>query len=122
MLKIVLGLCAVYLLTAGTVVLAQKVNSHFQLHIKKASSPIRIDGVMDEAAWEEAEVASDFYMLLPMDTSKSEVRTDVRMTYDDHNLYLMATCFHKVPGRFLVESLKREDRKSTRLNSSHVKI
>lgn len=108
MLKIVLGLCAVYLLTAGTVVFAQKVNSHFQLHIKKASSPIRIDGVMDEAAWEEAEVASDFYMVLPMDTSKAEVRTDVRMTYDDHNLYLMATCFHKVPGRFIVESLKRD--------------
>ncbi|HEX7015435.1 MAG TPA: DUF5916 domain-containing protein [Cyclobacteriaceae bacterium] len=108
MLRIVLGLCAVCLLMAGSVVNAQKVNGHFELHMKKASSPIRVDGVMDEQAWAEAEVASDFYMVLPMDTSKAAVRTDVRMTYDDTNLYLIAVCFHKVPGPYIVESLKRD--------------
>src|SRR5690606_11822035 len=108
MLRLVLGVCALSLLTAGTVSNAQKVNSHFRIHIKKASSPIRIDGVIDEPAWAEAEVASDFYMVLPMDTSKAEVRTDVRMTYDDNNLYLIAECFHNLPGRYIVESLKRD--------------
>nr|PZN57758.1 MAG: hydrolase [Bacteroidota bacterium] len=108
MLRILLGLCALCLFMAGGVANAQKVNGHFRLHIKKAWSPIRVDGIIDEQAWEEAEVASDFYMVLPMDTSKAEVRTDVRMTYDDHNLYLVATCFHKVPGPYMVESLKRD--------------
>ena len=51
---------------------------------------------MDEPAWEQADVASDFFMVLPMDTSKAKVRTEVRMTYDEHNLYLIATCFHLV--------------------------
>ena len=37
---------------------------------------------MDEAAWIEADVASDFFMVLPMDTSMARVRTEVRMTYD----------------------------------------
>ena len=86
----------------------QKINGHYTLKMKKASSPLRVDGVIDEQAWLEAEVASDFYMVLPMDTSKAEVRTDVRMTYDDNNLYLVAECFHKLPGRYIVESLKRD--------------
>jgi hypothetical protein len=63
---------------------------------------------MDEAAWLEAMVATNFHMILPMDTSKAEVRTDVRMAYDDQNLYLIAICFHAFPGPYVVESLRRD--------------
>lgn len=78
------------------------------MHLKPAQSPLKIDGIIDELAWAEAEVASDFYMVLPMDTSKAKVRTEVRMTYDENNLYLLATCFHLLPGRYFVESLRRD--------------
>jgi hypothetical protein len=61
---------------------AQKINEAYQLNLKPASSVIKVDGVVDEAAWMDADVASDFYMVLPMDTSKANVRTDVRMTYE----------------------------------------
>lgn len=87
---------------------AQKINEAYQLHIYKAGSPIIIDGVMDESTWQDAEVATDFYSITPMDTSFATVRTDVRMTYDDHNLYLIATCFHALPGPYYVESLRRD--------------
>lgn len=87
---------------------AQKKNETFRLNIRKASSPVIIDGVMNELAWEEAEVATDFYMMLPMDTSKANVRTDVRMTYDEDNLYLIAVNFHEVAGPYVVESLRRD--------------
>lgn len=87
---------------------AQKINESYQLHMKRASSPLLIDGILDEQAWLDADVASDFYMVLPMDTSKARVRTDVRMTYDAHNLYLMAVCFLPSPGRYFVESLRRD--------------
>ena len=87
---------------------AQKKNEQFQLHIREATSPINIDGVMDEPAWEAAEVATDFYMMLPMDTSKANVRTDVRMAYDKDNLYLIAINYHALPGPYMVESLRRD--------------
>lgn len=87
---------------------AQKKNEEFRLQLRPASSPITIDGIMDEPAWAAADVASDFYMMLPMDTSKAQVRTDVRMTYDKENLYLIATCFHALPGPYIVESLRRD--------------
>ena len=74
------------ILTPG---LAQKINSTYRLNIQKASSPIAVDGIMDEKAWEEAEVASNFFMITPMDTSFSKVKTDVRMSYDDEQLYII---------------------------------
>ncbi|EON79338.1 hypothetical protein ADIS_0140 [Lunatimonas lonarensis] len=89
-------------------VYGQKINANYQLPIKRSSSPIVVDGVMDEQGWEDAEVATDFFMILPMDTSFSQVRTDVRMTYDDQNLYILVVNFHAVPGPYYVESLRRD--------------
>ncbi|WP_161888877.1 carbohydrate binding family 9 domain-containing protein [Pontibacter russatus] len=88
--------------------LAQKKNEAYRLPIHKTTLPVHIDGVMDEAAWQDAAVAGDFFMVLPMDTSKARVRTEVRMTYDDQNLYLIAHCYKAVPGTYFVESLRRD--------------
>lgn len=98
-----------FLFFSPSFLLAQKANENYQLHISRATSPITIDGAIDEAAWQNAEVASNFWMVLPMDTSRAKVRTDVRMTYDDHNVYLSAVCFlGDVPGPYIVESLRRD--------------
>lgn len=88
--------------------IAQKKNESYQLHIHPASSPIKVDGVLDELAWQEAEIATHFFMVLPMDTSYAKVRTEVRMTYDHQNLYLIAVCYNAVPGPYMVESLRRD--------------
>ena len=78
---------------------AEKQNEAYQLHIHRAPSPIVIDGSAHEPAWDSTEVAGDFWMVLPMDTGRAKVRTDVRMAYDDHQLYLSAICYHgSVPG------------------------
>lgn len=87
---------------------AQKINSEYRLSIQKASSPILIDGVMDEKAWADAEVATDFFMITPMDTSFAKVKTDVRMSYDEDHLYLIVINHHAVEGPYMVESLRRD--------------
>lgn len=88
--------------------MAQKKNANFRIHIAPATSPITVDGVLDEQAWKDAEKVSDFYMVLPMDTSKAKVRTDVQMTYDHDRIYLAATCYTSEPGRYMVESMRRD--------------
>ena len=88
--------------------IAQKKNQSFQLRIQQAVSAIKIDGVMDEPAWQEADSTGRFYMVLPMDTSLAQVQTQVRMTYDGHNLYLLAVCYNERPGPYMVESLRRD--------------
>ncbi len=98
-----------YLIPGAVSAIAQKPNEAYQLHIHRATSPIVIDGSAHEPAWESAEVAGDFWMVLPMDTGKAKVRTDVRMAYDDRHLYLSAICYHgDVPGPYMVESLRRD--------------
>jgi Domain of unknown function (DUF5916)/Carbohydrate family 9 binding domain-like len=87
---------------------AQKKNNSFQLHIRKTSGPIVIDGIMNEAAWQEAETAKSFFMVLPMDTSKARVNTEVKMTYDKENLYIIAICWLPKKGPYMVESLRRD--------------
>ena len=88
--------------------MAQKKNGAYRLHIQKATSLIKIDGIANDQPWDESEISSDFFMVLPMDTSKARVRTEVRMTYDERNIYLLATCYHAVPGPYYVESLRRD--------------
>lgn len=105
-MKVGLLLFSLYLISLP--LFAQKKNEAYQLNIKKASSAIIIDGKVDEMAWQEAETANSFHMVLPMDTSYAKVRTDVKMTYDDQNLYLIAICFKAVPGPNIVESLRRD--------------
>ena len=64
---------------------------------------------MREPAWKSAEVVSNFWMVLPMDKDHAKVRTDVRMAYDDRHIYLSAICYHgRIPGPYLVESLRRD--------------
>ena len=63
---------------------------------------------MEEQGWADAQVAADFFMVLPMDTSRAEVATEVRMTFDHQNLYLIAICYNKLSGPYMVESLKRD--------------
>ena len=89
------------------VLFSQRKNEGFKYHIKKTSLPIKIDGEIDQA-WSETQTATDFNMVLPMDTSKAFVRTEVKMTYDNEQLYLIAICYVDEGQPFMVESLKRD--------------
>ncbi len=81
---------------------------NYQLGIRKASGPVTLDGRLDEQAWKEADVASDFWLKFPRDGVKAEKRTEVRMTYDDRYLYISAVCYDK-EGE-VVQTLKRDSR------------
>lgn len=99
-----------FVLVAGFIpnLLAQKTNDAYQLNIRQATSTIKIDGIRDEAAWQNTDVAKNFRMVLPMDTSETNVKTEVRMTYDTDNLYIVADCFNGLPGEDMVESMRRD--------------
>jgi Domain of unknown function (DUF5916) len=89
-------------------VFPQKKNEAYKLQMQRAKAPLVIDGILDEPDWLAADVATNFYMITPMDTSTAKVRTDVRMTYDSDNLYLIAVNYHALPGPYVVESLRRD--------------
>ena len=88
--------------------IAQKKNETFRLHIRKTTAPIVIDGVGDDLAWKSTDVAKDFFMVLPMDKGKANEKSEIRMAYDDRNIYLLATFFNSQSGQNIVESLRRD--------------
>ncbi|MBK5279128.1 MAG: carbohydrate binding family 9 domain-containing protein [Bacteroidia bacterium] len=80
------------------------------LNIRKATSKITVDGVMDEVDWQTADVANRFKQYFPFDSSYSKVQTEVRMTYDDHYIYLFAIMHNLEPRNYITPSLRRDFR------------
>jgi hypothetical protein len=80
------------------------------LNIKKANSIIKIDASMDEADWQDAEVADHFKQLFPFDSSYAKVPTEVRMTYDDNFIYVFAIMHNEGKRTYVTPSLKRDYR------------
>jgi hypothetical protein len=70
-------------------VFAQKKNEAFQYHIFEAKGTIKIDGLENDAAWQQTELAKDFHMVTPMDTSLARNQTEMRLCYDKNNLYII---------------------------------
>src|SRR5215212_1326157 len=55
------------------------------LHITEA---IKIDGRLDEPSWSQAEVATDFRQQEPNEGEPASEKTEVRLLFDDKNLYI----------------------------------
>ncbi len=87
---------------------AQKRNAQYRLSIHKTAIPLIIDGLANDPAWAAASPANHFAMVLPMDTSEATIPTEVRMCYDEQNLYIIATCYKTMQGENMVESLRRD--------------
>lgn len=78
-----------------------------EYHIRKATGEVILDGRLDEADWIEADVARDFFMNNPVDSMAPLNPTEVRMTFDAHNLYIGFTCFENNKA-VIVQSLRRD--------------
>jgi Domain of unknown function (DUF5916)/Carbohydrate family 9 binding domain-like len=78
----------------------------FKLNISKANSKIKIDGLLDEAAWESAGQTSDFWKKWPNDVGRPVRQTYVKMSYDDQFLYIGIKAIDT--NYYVVQSLKRD--------------
>ncbi|MGK0387289.1 MAG: hypothetical protein ACI94Y_000013 [Maribacter sp.] len=54
---------------------------------------IKIDGIMNEAIWQESEIATDFIISNPTPNVPCENNTEVRILYDNASVYIGATMY-----------------------------
>lgn len=99
---------SVFLCCFSICLFAQKKNGNFRIHIHRTNTPIIIDGKTTDAAWKDAASVNTFYRVLPMDTGVAKVPTEVRMCFDDQNIYILAICSKTFEGPDMVESLRRD--------------
>ncbi len=78
----------------------------YQLNIRQSASPIKVDGVLNEACWANSEVASNFKKKYPNDIGEAKRKTEVRFTFDDKNIYFACKVFDS--GNYISTSLKRD--------------
>jgi Domain of unknown function (DUF5916)/Carbohydrate family 9 binding domain-like len=92
-------------------VLSDSINSNnaekYKLHITRTSEPITLDGQLTEKIWQTAEVAQSFWQQKPVDDKPASRRTEVRLAYDDRNIYVAAICYDSVP--YFINTLKRDN-------------
>ena len=60
-----------------------------EAHVRKAASPPKIDGVLDDAAWKSATALT---LVDSLDGRPTKLRTTARLTWDDEALYVAFEC------------------------------
>ncbi len=72
------------------------------------TEPMTLDGRLDEDAWSRAVPAKDFIQLRPNNGAPAREQTEVRVLYDDDNLYVGVICFDSEPARVTLNSIQRD--------------
>ena len=90
-----------------------------QLEIHRATSPIQIDGRLDEPAWSSALTFDVPYEWQPGDNSVPPVATDFLVTYDDHYLYAAFKAHDPRPAEIRAHLMDR-DSIDTLVQDDHV--
>ncbi len=75
----------------------------------KTKGVITIDGKLNEADWENAPITSEFFKIEPVQSKSFKYRTEVRILYDDKNLYIGAFCKDSLGVKGIrVQDLRRD--------------
>jgi hypothetical protein len=122
MTKIIRGtLATALLLAAPAVSAAQSPADRPVIRAERTSAEIRIDGILDEADWGRAPVATDFTQQRPNPGTPATHRTEARVLFDDRNLYV-AMRMHDPNPELIAAQLGRRDATGLHSDWAHVVI
>ena len=69
-----------------------RVNAH------QTESSVTVDGRLDEEAWNQAEMVTDFRQFSPDEGERSTQKTEVRILYGDEGIYIGAMLYDQDPS------------------------
>jgi hypothetical protein len=74
----------------------------------RTTTAIVLDGILSEPAWERAEPATDFVAVQPYHGAPATEQTEIRLLYDNTNLYIGAICHDSDPARIRINTLQQD--------------
>lgn len=89
--------------------------------VSPASSKIKIDGVLDEDAWQKATVLKLPYEWMPGDNVPAPVETECLVTFDRDSIYIGFRCFDPEPKKIRAHLMDR-DATDTLIGDDHISI
>ncbi|WP_298511601.1 DUF5916 domain-containing protein [uncultured Kordia sp.] len=79
-------------------------------NIKRTTTPPKIDGILDDEVWKNADIATDFVQFRPAigNTLPEDQKTIVKMAYDDEAIYV-AAYLHDKPENIMRQFTSRDN-------------
>ncbi len=110
--KIYLFICLVaYLLILPPFMVGASPNaSEYQVEAYRTFSSIEIDGDFNEPDWDEAKSVSQFSQVEPDAGEPMTLPTEVRILYDQENIYFGFTCFDSDVSKLVANDMRRDAR------------
>ncbi|WP_420126542.1 DUF5916 domain-containing protein [Longimicrobium sp.] len=78
------------------------------LRAARVQGDMRIDGRLDEAAWQQAQPATEFTQSYPQAGAAPTVRTEARVLYDDENVYVGVRMLDASPDSIAAPLARRD--------------
>lgn len=109
-----ISIILIFLLVAGLEATAQSLEKKtFQAIRLTDNLEIKVDGYLDDIAWDQAEIATDFVQTDPVFRDPVSQKTEVRLLYTDRGIYIGAMMYDTEPGLILKELSPRDQRGNT---------
>jgi len=80
--------------------------SECQIYPVYTKSPINLDGLLNETDWKNVKPVSDFTQRELKEGAAPTEKTEVRILYDEDNLYIGVMCFDSEPDKIIHKELK----------------
>ncbi len=76
--------------------------------LSRTSDPINLDGVLDEPAWQNAEIIRNFRQQEPYEGTPATEKTEARVLFDGRRLYFGIRAYDSEPDRINARDLNRD--------------
>lgn len=80
-----------------------------RLEAYRLESRIKVDGILDEDVWDQAEKATDFIQFDPVPGGPPYQRSEIMVLYDDDAMYIGARLYDTAPDSILKELSPRDE-------------
>jgi hypothetical protein len=93
------------------ILFTQENSIHKKINIKRVNQSPKIDGLLNDIAWQNASIAKNFVMFTP-DKGKKEpnnIKTEVKIVYDDEAIYFGAYLYDDNPDEIPMEFQTRDN-------------
>ena len=98
----------IFILSLFIINCLQSQNTKKSLTISRATTPIVINGVLDDETWKLAAVAKDFIQYQPYNGSNPSQKTEIQILYDDNAIYFGATMYDSSPDSIIKGFAERD--------------
>ena len=78
-----------------------------EVKVIRTDSAIKVDGLLDESMWDKIEPITQFVQRLPQDGAQPTEKSEMRILFDDNNLYFGFTFFDSEPEKVRATILNR---------------